>query len=147
MNMQIVEQDSKDTEESGEDKQDLKHELLNCLVAKTALIIPFSFGNHRTPPGMLQQRLLDRQIVGPTGKHHPPVLLLLAKLTCSAGESINIWQLNDAFPMEVAELSRQFHQMIGWRERRAGKNAWRCRRFRMTKEAYDVSHILDATEA
>ncbi len=43
--------------------------------------------------------------------------------------------------MEVAELSRQFHQMIGWRERKPGKNAWRSRRLRMTKEAYSISSL------
>lgn len=118
--IQESDKDKEDTcEERAEvDKKEEKHH--NCLVAKTALIIPFSFGNHRTPPGFLQQKFLDRQIVAPSGDY------------------VKLWQLNDTFPMEVAELSRQFHQMIGWHERKPGKNAWRCRRLRMTKDAYDI---------
>lgn len=39
--------------------------------------------------------------------------------------------------MEVAELSRQFRQMLGWKEKRgrATLNTWRCRRLRVTPAA------------
>lgn len=66
-----VSKDSDMDEEKKDEKPEPKKEKLNCLVAKSALIIPFSFGSHRTPPGVLQQRLLDRQIVGPAGTFHP----------------------------------------------------------------------------
>jgi hypothetical protein len=72
-------EEATDKEESCEEKPEEKKEKLNCLVAKTALIIPFSFGSHKTPPGILQQRLLDRTIVGPTGPF--PFLLSLLSFT------------------------------------------------------------------
>lgn len=122
---QIQEADRDRDEEISEEKPDEKKESRqhNCLVAKSALIIPFSFGSHRTQPGFLQRKFLERQIVAP------------------GGDLVNLWQINDTFPLEVAELSRQFHQMIGWRERKPGKNAWRCRRLRMTKDAHNVSNM------
>lgn len=55
---------------SKDEKKEPKKEKINCLVAKSALIIPFSFGSHKTPPGILQQRLLDRQILGPAGIYY-----------------------------------------------------------------------------
>lgn len=95
------------TEQSAERPAGTNEELYNCLSAKTALILPFHWGDNQKSINQWVDRLLKRTIVDK-----------------EKGQRFKIWETENVLPLEVSELSAHFRQIVGWKEtlRRLGHN-------------------------
>jgi hypothetical protein len=77
----------------------MKQEEYRCLVARSALILPFKWAN---PIKASMTEWIDR--------------LLNRKLISPKNEELRIWQVSDKIPFEVGDLDPHFRRLVGWKE-------------------------------
>ncbi|GAM19243.1 hypothetical protein SAMD00019534_024180 [Acytostelium subglobosum LB1] len=94
-----------------------------CTVARSAMIIPFQFSNHRSPTSFWLQGLLDRRILDTDGV-----------------TQLSVWTQLNELPREIEELSRQFKNNLGIQHGQPSdsKSTWRCRRLKMSDKVKDI---------
>jgi len=68
-----------------------------CLAAQTALIVPFTWEDETATAVNRKDKLLKRTVID---KH--------------TGRKVPLWELNQLLPLETAELSSHFRQIVGW---------------------------------
>ncbi len=84
-----------------ENSSSLGKEPYNCLSALTALMVPFSWGEDSQNVSAFRwsDKLLRRTLLDP-----------------ATGKKIHLWEINQSLPLETAELSVHFRQIVGWNE-------------------------------
>ena len=70
-----------------------------CMAARTALILPFTWEDDTVSAVNWTEKLLKRCIRDK-----------------QTGRRVPLWELNQSLPLETAELSAHFRQIVGWNE-------------------------------
>ena len=87
-----------------------------CLVARTALILPFSWKSGPTNPSRSVMQWLHK--------------LREQKYIDSDGQSVFIWENKERLPSEVMDFTPQFRQVVGWRESQKEKLSYQVKKLR-----------------
>jgi len=90
-------------------------ESFQCLVARSALIIPFSYPEDKKKSAV--QWVTD---------------LLELEFVDKDGLRKKIWKTAEDLPPEVVDLNRQFRQVFGWKHDKRSSQTWTCWRIEST---------------